>query len=100
MPDQDTQGPVARQENPAWRAYALMAWKELQNFGHKEPVLDEQGEPVLGEDGTPKTEWRSFNIEAMNERTVHVADFLYAAEIDAEARRIASAEQPRNGDDG
>ena len=87
------------QENPAWRAYALMVWKELQTFGRKEPILDDQGQPVVGEDGTPKTEWRNFNITDMNERTVHIADFLYAAEIEAEARRAASAEQPRTGDD-
>ena len=77
---------MPRADNPAWRAYALMVWPQLQTFGNSKPLLDDDGKPVLDENGKPKTEWVGFTIPDMTERTIRVADALYNAEIDADGR--------------
>ena len=81
---------MARGDNPAWRAYALMAWPVLQGFSRTVPITDEEGKPVLDEEGEPKTEKRSLNTQQMTEVAIETADALYAAEVGAEERRQAA----------
>ena len=86
--------------NPAWRAYALMAWPKLSSFGQTKEVLDDEGKPVLDSDGVPKTFWNSFNITDMNKRAIQTADTLYAAELAAtERHRAAIAKAEGEADD-
>ena len=88
---------MARGDNPAWRAYALMTWSVLKDFNRTVGLHDKEGKPLLDEDGNPRTEKKRLNTSEMTETAIEVADELYAAEIAAEERRIAGK---KDADDG